>query len=75
MGRGVERLSRGSWLPNRAGAALAPTFVVVLAAQPALGAFDLWNRARTRPESRNLVSACLAENTVPDVETAVAADL
>ena len=73
--RVVERLQRQSWLPKRAGTALAPTLVVLLAAQPALGAFDLWHVARTRPESRNLVSAWLAENTAPDMETAVAADL
>ena len=73
--RAVDRLSRQPRLPKHASAALAPTFVVLLAVQPALGAFDLWHSTRTRPESRRLVSAWLAENTAQDAETAVAADL
>ena len=73
--RAVDRLSRQPRLPKHASAALAPVLVVFLAAQPTFGVFNLWDHARTRPESRNLVSTWLAENTAPDVETAVAADL
>ena len=73
--RAAHHLSRQPWLPERTGAWLGPTLVVLLAAQPAVGAFDVWQITRTRPESRRLVSTWLAENTAPDVETAVAADL
>lgn len=73
--RAVEHLRRQSWLPNGAGKALAPTLVVLLGAQPAFGAFDLWQRTKNRPESRRLVSVWLAENATPETETAVAADL
>ncbi len=73
--RVAHHLSRQPWLPRRAGAWLGPGLVVLLAAQPALGAFDLWHSTRIRPESRRLVSTWLAENTAPEVETAIAADL
>ena len=73
--RTADRLLQQRWLPQRAGSALVPALVVLLAAQPAVRSFDLWQRTNNQEESRRLVSAWLAENTAPDVETAVAADL
>ena len=73
--KAVDWLSRQPRLPKRAVSLLVPTFVVLLAVQPTLGAFDLWHRTNNRQESRRLVSAWLAENTATDVQTAIAADL
>ena len=73
--RAADRLSRQRWLPRPIGTALVPAFVVLLAAQPAVWSFDLWQYTNNRQESRRLVSAWLAENTALEVETAIAADL
>ena len=74
--RAAHHLSRQPWLPERTGAWLGPTLVVLLAAQPAVGAFDVWDTARTRPESRRAGQRRGSPRTPRRTyETAVAADL
>ena len=61
-------------LPRAAGLALAPACVVVLAAQPTLGALE--DRRETLvPETRHLASAWLLERTEPVPETVMAMEL
>ena len=61
-------------LPRAAGLALAPACVVVLAAQPTLGALED-RRETLAPETRHLASAWLLERTEPAPETVMAMEL
>ena len=61
-------------LPRAAGLALAPACVVVLAAQPTLGALED-RREALAPETRHLASAWLLEQAEPAPETAMALEL